>query len=147
MKKEYVHWDTFDELLSLAIEKINDADLGIDTVVGLSRGGLIPGVMASHQLDDIPFVAVDYSSAHGKGDNRGAHYNTIPGIDAEHILLVDDIADSGHTMFEVAEQLHQRGHQVTSYVFYWKTTSVFQPDYYSRALGSDAPWIVFPWEL
>ncbi len=49
MMNEFIHvtWNDIDELLDIVHEKI---ETPIDKIVGISRGGLIPGVMLSHRL-------------------------------------------------------------------------------------------------
>ena len=60
---------------------------------------------------------------------------------------VDDIADSGHTLKEVADSYLERGCIVTTAVLYSKEGSVIEPDIVWQSIPIDAPWIIFPWEL
>ena len=115
-----------------------------DFIVGLSRGGLIPGVMLSHILN-IPFIPVCYSSKRGKGDDK---YNLtyLPPIKARRILLIDDICDSGHTMNDVSDY-YTPSLEIETASLYVKEDSVIQPTYYWKFLKADDPWIDFPWEI
>ena len=47
-EKTYVTWEEINELVFKLYKELKDKD--IDKVVGISRGGLIPGVMLSHWL-------------------------------------------------------------------------------------------------
>ncbi len=47
--KVYISWDDVDEMVEDLYHKLKDEN--IDKVVGISRGGLIPGVMLSHKLN------------------------------------------------------------------------------------------------
>ena len=49
VEKLFVTWDEVDQLVFKLYKQLKDQD--IDKVVGISRGGLIPGVMLSHWLD------------------------------------------------------------------------------------------------
>lgn len=114
-------------------------------IVALSRGGLMLGVILSHNLH-IPMIPVQYSSKHGKGDDRN-HENALPVITHENILVVDDIADSGHSLKEVVEYYKAlEGNTVFSAAMYLKAGSVITPTVHWHKLEIFAPFIHFPWE-
>lgn len=118
------------------------------TIVGLSRGGLIPAVIISHMLENHGYantvVPVSYSSKAGNGDGKN-HDNILPKIDTFNLLIVDDIVDGGHTMKEVAEN-YQYGYSVRTAALYYKNTAIFKPDFYRYEIDAETPWIVFPFE-
>lgn len=118
------------------------------SLVALSRGGLVPGVILSHLLD-LPLTPICYSAKTGHGDNRN-HLNNLPDLTAlpgSNIILIDDIADSGHTLKEVSEY-YQTTYCVETAVLYWKHgVSVHTPDYFWQRIEKDDPWIEFPWEV
>lgn len=125
-------YDRFDEHVSL---------------VALSRGGLIPGVILSHYLG-IALTPVCYSAKNGHGDNRN-HLNNLPDLTAREgstVIVVDDIADSGHTLREVSQH-YEKKYCVETAVLYWKHGSVITPDYYWQELKQNDPWIQFSWEV
>lgn len=114
-----------------------------DLIVGLSRGGLFPALLLSHKLK-VPLLPISYSSRKGKGDDKN-HDNILPDIEEKRILIVDDIADSGHTLRELALR-YERGHEVRTVVIYYKEKSVHTPWYYRRTIPYDSPFVNFPWE-
>ena len=63
-------------------------------------------------------------------------------IAGRHILVVDDVADSGRTLALVLELLRDAGAEARSAVLYSKPGSVMTPDYVWRETDR---WIVFPW--
>jgi hypoxanthine phosphoribosyltransferase len=149
--KIYYSWDQITEACNMFAEGVHDTHgdgkyTRFDAVVGLTRGGLVPGVILSHLFYDIPLIPVDYSSSQGMGDNVGSHSNDVPNIKQHRLLLVDDIIDSGHTMNELVLLLRARGHDVMTYSYIWKEGAVFAPDQYCVKLPADAGWVVFPWE-
>jgi hypoxanthine phosphoribosyltransferase len=63
-------------------------------IIGISRGGLIPGVVLSHRLN-IPFMPLQWSKTE---QDRSMSVETF-----KDALLVDDIIDDGTTMKEIFE--------------------------------------------
>jgi len=53
--KIYLEWDAIHDLIDVLAEKIITNYPNIDSITGLARGGLIPAVLISHQLD-IPWL-------------------------------------------------------------------------------------------
>jgi len=89
----------------------------IDSVYGISRGGLVPAVYLSHLLD-VPVVEDDYIG--------------------EDTLIIDDICDTGQTL----ESYSYLG-CVTATIYYHRK-SIFEPDIWIYEKKDD--WIKFPWE-
>ena len=73
--KVYLEWSEIHECVRILCTKIFMDYPNIDSVMGLPRGGLIPAVLISHELN-LPFVL-------------------HPG---KNTLVVDDINDTGHTL-------------------------------------------------
>jgi hypoxanthine phosphoribosyltransferase len=73
--KIYLSWDDVSQLVDKLCEKIITDLPNIDSVFGVSRGGLIPAVMVSHKLN-LPWSDV-----------------MLP-----NTLVIDDIADTGVTL-------------------------------------------------
>jgi hypoxanthine phosphoribosyltransferase len=78
-----------------------------------------------------------------------ARYITTPkGEIAGKVLLVDDLADSGHTLHRVVDQLRNNYKPITELrtaVIWTKGVSSFKPDYQVDYLPSN-PWIHQPFE-
>jgi uncharacterized protein len=78
-----------------------------------------------------------------------AHYITTPqGEIAGRVLLVDDLADSGHTLNQVVQLLKTKYPAITelrSAVIWTKGLSTFTPDYSVEFLPTN-PWIHQPFE-
>lgn len=132
------------------IQQLDAKGIRPTKVVALSRGGLMLGVILSHNLS-VPMVPVQYSSKAGKGDDKN-HTNQLPEISDEVILVVDDIADSGHSLEEVCNHFKHGddtscyGNEVFSASMYLKEGSVHTPTVYWHHLKKDGPFIHFPWE-
>lgn len=120
-----------------------------DFIVGVNRGGLVPAVILSHMLD-VPLIPVSYSSKDGAGDDKN-HSNVLPTIGdsfatPQTLLIVDDIADTGHTLAELTRHYRSQGNHVLTVSLYRKEFPVLVPDFAWQVISDDDPWIVFPWE-
>lgn len=118
----------------------------VQTIVGITRGGLIPAVELSNMLG-IPMTTVEYSSQVGKGDNKN-HENLLPEISSKKILLVDDLVDSGYTMKEISDHYTEQGHEVYTAVIHYKErdNNVHEPDVWAVKISENFGWIYYPWE-
>ena len=91
MEKLVYTWEEQIADTNLICEKIDADEFKPDVIVGISRGGLIPGVMISHKLN-IPFKPVHAST------RDFPHWeNYLPKPNDSKVLIVDDICDSGET--------------------------------------------------
>ena len=91
MDKLIYTWEQQIADTNLICEKINADDFEPDVIVGISRGGLIPGVMISHKLN-IPFKPV-----HASTRDFPHLENYLPKSNNSKVLIVDEICDSGET--------------------------------------------------
>ena len=158
MKPTLTHptWHDIEKGTSLIVQQALKAGAGIDWVIGLTRGGLVPGVLFSHMWD-VPMMPANYSAPNGRGDNKN-HTNSLPmvqssiyspeGIAPElpSLLIIDDICDSGLTLNNVMVHYQQEGHVVWTATLYKKEGAIMTPDFIWQTIPKDAPWIVFPWE-
>jgi hypoxanthine phosphoribosyltransferase len=122
--------------------------LDLQGIVGVARGGLVPGVLISHMLQ-LPFFPISYSSKKGVGDDRN-HANDLPVVPFSNFLIVEDIIDSGHTMAEIA--IHytntqcQHGEKIYTACLYYKDNPHIYPDLNWLTIDVDSPFVNFPWE-
>ena len=101
MDKLIYTWEQQIADTNLICEKINADDFEPDVIVGISRGGLIPGVMISHKLN-IPFKPVHAST------RDFPHWeNYLPKSNDSKVLIVDDICDSGETFERLSKYIKE----------------------------------------
>ena len=154
----YPTWDQIDQGCSRIVSEVHrrlESEIEPTLIVGLARGGLVPAVRISHLFRHTPMISINYSAKTGRGDNKQADNILIPGDNTKadhaprgsHVLIVDDIADSGNTLKEVADSYLAHGCIVTTAVLYSKDGSVITPDIVWQQIPEDAPWIIFPWEI
>lgn len=118
-------------------------------VVGLLRGGLIPGVMLSHRLG-VPLIPLQWQTRDNdqKIDPTPLVKEILNCSSHETCLIVDDIVDSGKTFQDINDYINllQR-HCNMRWIFATlikKTNLDF--DVISGCDLNDDSWIVFPWE-
>lgn len=152
-KHLYVSYDEYHNLIEKLAIQIHRSGWEFDTILCLARGGMRPGDVLS-RIFDKPLAIMSTSSYRAEaGTVQGkldiARYITTPkGEIAGRVLLVDDLADSGHTLKAVIELLKSGYPPITelrSAVIWTKEVSVFQPDYSVEFLTTN-PWIHQPFE-
>ncbi len=152
-KHLYVSYDEYHNLIEKLAIKIHQSDWEFDTILCLARGGMRPGDILS-RIFDKPLAIMSTSSYRaGAGTLQGhldiAKFITTPqGEIAGKVLLVDDLADSGHTLNAVIQMLKTNYAPITelrSAVLWTKALSKFKPDYSVEFLPTD-PWIHQPFE-
>ena len=116
-----------------------------DVIVGLSRGGLTPGVMMSHWMEK-PFKSIKASLR-----DFPEWEDYLPRKTDERVLIVDDICDSGETFHKIREHINERkenGVDVRFATLWWNNECNFEPHYYVNEIAKDSTktWIHFWWE-
>jgi len=142
---------TIEDIFYLSLEvakKILKDKREFDCIVGISRGGLIPTRLLSDFLSikDIRIIRSIYYTGTGETLDRPIiDLSTIGDIKGLKVLIVDDVADTGDTLFEVKKKILEIGAVeasiATLYVKPWRKVTV---DYYAAETDK---WIVFPWEI
>jgi len=65
-------------------------------------------------------------------------------VSGKTVLVVDDVADTGHSLRVVAKHLaRKRAREIRVCTLYLKPKSIFKPDYYAETTSK---WVIFPWE-
>lgn len=132
--KLFVDWMDID---ALCLDIANDArHLGITKIVGITRGGLIPGVILSHMLN-VPFEPITWQTRDGLTQDADA----IAENNLSTTLFVDDICDSGITMKDVAELAPEAKRAVLL-----NKRNDIGIDIMGQSLYNVNEWVVFPWE-
>lgn len=124
-----------------------------DVVIGLSRGGWVPAVIAAQHFSVRELYSIglySYPDSSEQPSGNITQYQNLPvnlrNINGRTILIVDDISDKGRTFEHVVNSLQTvyKCNVKTMSVFIKERTS-FVPDYYYR-IEPGEQWIVFPWE-
>ena len=123
----------------------------ITHVIGLARGGLIPATIISYELD-VPLLSYGISSYKGttKTDefkiNQFIHFNDLKSKDIDpHVLVVDDICDTGDTMHYIHKKIELAGIKAKYTTLFTKKKHRKFLDRYGVVISKHT-WIEFPWE-
>ena len=121
--KKFISWSQYE----LYVARIADwitmcCEEEVGAIYGLPRGGLPIAVSLSHMLD-LPILM---------------NYYDRKLVTKKKILVVDDIADTGHTL-----KSFETPHNVICTIHYHQD-SITRPDFFCSEKGDD--WIVYPWE-
>lgn len=147
-KYEVPSWDQiYDSCLKVA-DQIKKSGYKPDLIVAVSRGGWIPGRVLSDLLENprIATLKVEYYEDIYKTRSKPEITQPLTvDVSGKRVLLVDDIADSGHSLKLVKEHLFEKGAaDVKICTLYHKPWSVVTPDFNART--TDA-WVCFPHEI
>ena len=131
--KTYLNWTQIETQVDLLCNKITEHVNNLTTglfdpsdyykgIYGIPRGGVILSVMMSHKLN-IPYV------------------DRLQSLYGERFLIVDDIADTGHTLDQMKAEVFDNADIAT---IHYNKESLVQPKYWVSY--KDDRWIVYPWE-
>ncbi len=151
-KKLWYSWEEMRRDVNVLCREIVLDKFDPQVIVGLSRGGLTPGVMMSHWFQK-PFKPVKSSLR-----DFPEWEDYLPKKTDERVLIVDDICDSGETFERMAQ--HIKGPRKNSPLelpvevrfasLWWNNEAPkgFEPHYYVNEMAKDSEkcWIFFPWE-
>ena len=152
-KHLYVSYDEYHNLIEKLAIKVHQSGWEFDNILCLARGGMRPGDMLS-RIFNKPLAIMSTSSYRSdsgtvQGNLDIARFITTPkGEIAGRVLLVDDLADSGHTLNAVIKMLKTNYQPITelrSAVIWTKAVSTFTADYSVEFLATN-PWIHQPFE-
>jgi hypoxanthine phosphoribosyltransferase len=149
----YVSWDDYHRHVETLAAKIYTSGWQFNQIVCLARGGLRVGDILARIFDQ-PLAILSTSSYRGNSQQRGhlvfAQDLTMTTLHlGSHVLLVDDLVDSGVTLQRTLTWLDNKYgfyiEEVRTAVIWYKACSVIKPDYYVDYL-EDSPWIHQPFE-
>jgi hypothetical protein len=149
-----VDWEEYYRLIEVLALQVHQSGYAFDSLLCLARGGLRVGDVIS-RIFERPLAVLTVSSYREQAGTRRGPLQiaaAISSLEQElhgRVLLVDDLADSGTTLAQVAQTLRQRFARISELrtaVIWVKGSSQFQPDYCASHLP-DSPWICQPFEV
>lgn len=154
MSELFVSWSEYHQLIEKLAVQVYESSWEFNQIICLARGGLRIGDVLS-RLYRKPLGILAATSYGGEGDRvRGQltfarHVTTTAAQMGSHVLLVDDLLDSGVTLKETVPWLKQNygDHivEIRTAVLWHKACSVVAPDYCVEFLP-DNPWVHQPFE-
>ena len=143
-KKIWYKWNEMRRDVNTLCRTISLDKFDPQVIVGISRGGLTPGVMMSHWMQK-PFKPIKTSLR-----DFPEWEDYLPKKTDERVLIIDDICDSGETFQKISDFIKERGMKVEVRFasLWWNNEVDFEPHYYVQECAKDSEgiWIHFPWE-
>jgi hypoxanthine phosphoribosyltransferase len=143
-------WTEFDAAIRSLAAQVRSAEMEVDCVLGISRGGLIPAVALSNVLGVPDFHAVAVGRNVGEGQYLDKQppvvrwQGNLAGVRGRRVLVVDDVAGSGETLRFTHEQVALAGAaDVRTAVLVRMQRGSAAADFVAVELDD---WVVFPWE-
>ncbi|MEB3212439.1 MAG: phosphoribosyltransferase domain-containing protein [Leptolyngbyaceae bacterium] len=150
----YVSWSEYHAKIERLALNIYESQWSFNQIVCIAKGGVRIGDTLARIFDQP--LAIMATSSYGGPNNQVRGSLTFSRDLAmttanlgSHVLLVDDLADSGLTLKRTVDWLHAHYgfyiDEVRTAVLWSKGCSVIEPDYYVDYLP-DNPWIHQPFE-
>ena len=144
---EIPSWEQIYEMLLHLADRIRKNKFKPDIIVGVSRGGWVPGRVMSDLLENPQIANVKAEFYKGVAETKGEPVITQPvsmHVKGKQLLVLDDVADTGRSLRKVQSHLLEQGAaNVKIATIYYKPWSITVPDYFEKETRR---WIVFPWE-
>jgi uncharacterized protein len=149
-----VSWDEYHQKIERLAGMIHQSGWEFNQIVCLAKGGVRVGDVLA-RIYGVPLAILSTASYVGEG---GRDRSTLIFSDdltkttqnlGSHVLLVDDLVDSGVTLQKTLPWLDRKYgfyiEEVRTAVLWYKECSVIKPDYYVDYLEHN-PWIHQPFE-
>jgi hypoxanthine phosphoribosyltransferase len=140
-------WDRVYEMLLDVAGRIRSSGFNPDYIVGVSRGGWVPGRVLSDLLDNARTLSIKVEFYVGIGKTGEKPIITQPliqDIAKKKVLVVDDVSDTGKSLKVALDHVMENGAaDIKTATLFYKPHSIVKPDFFSV---STSDWIIFPWE-
>ena len=154
---------SWDEVIGFAArlgEKVKQLEVAPTAIVAILRGGAFPGLLMSHALGIRRLHALTVSSTADeapRAERRAAPMTAgvggLPDLSDEHVLLVDDVTNTGRTLTVAGDAIQAVCHprSITTGCLVWDTVppegssvqTVCMADLWIDTVHA---WAHFPWE-
>ena len=146
-EREILTWELFGKSSRDLAQLVADDGYAPEMILSIARGGLLVGGALGYALGVKNVYTMNVEFYTGV-DERLEIPRILPpapdfvDLDDARILIVDDVADTGHTLESVEEFCAGKVGEVRTAVLYEKPRSLVKCDYVWRRTDL---WIDFPW--
>ena len=130
-------WET---IISEIQELAGRIDYQPDIIVGITRGGLVPSRLLSTDLQVKEMYCLSIRKV---GEERRVVTEILEDLVGKHILLVEDMLETGRSLIVAKEYLESKGAKVKTACLYTMLISEIEPEFYLRQVKDVEK---FPWE-
>jgi len=150
-RAKLVKWNEIEKWCDNIREKVS-LSFRPDTIVGISRGGLVPGRILADMMwiKDLQTVKTEHWGLTATLDGKAAIKNRpILFLEKKKVLLVDDITDTGESMSLAKGYLSEFSPlEVKTAAMLHINRSKFVPDFFAEEIdNSNWVWFIFPWNV
>lgn len=143
-------WEAVEGWADRVAEKVRGAGRIPDTIVGLSRGGWVPGRLLCDRLGVHRLLSLRarHWGVTATPDGKAELADGLSGdVGGEKVLVVDDITDTGESLTLAVDHVRERRpSQLESAALLHINHSKFVPTYFGEEIDRTAwVWVVFPW--
>ena len=143
-------WTDVDRWADRLAERIRSVPAIPETIVGLTRGGWVPGRLLCDRLAVKRLVSLraQHWGVTATPDGTAQLTEGLSGpVSGQKVLVVDDITDTGESLSLAAAHVgEQRPARLETAAFLHIAHSKFVPTYYAEEIPRDSwVWVVFPW--
>jgi hypoxanthine phosphoribosyltransferase len=147
IEREIMQWDDLGTAAEALAEQVREDGFQPDVILAIARGGLLPGGAIGYALGVKNTCAISVEFYTGVDQRLDVPLILPPTPDLvdlthAHLLIVDDVADTGGTLEVVNDFATGKVAEVRTAVLYEKPRSVVKCDYVWRRTER---WITFPW--
>lgn len=144
-----ISWTEYSETVVRLARKINDSGWQFDQIVAIARGGMFVADPLT-RIFKKPLAVTITTSYVGKEQKELVLSKEVAMATdqlGKRILLVDDLVDSGHSMFAVTKFLLEKYslEEIRTAVLWKKEGAAFSPDYFADNVDKQT-WIHQPFE-
>lgn len=142
---EFVSWDDLHWMGFELAQQIGSFRDDLDQIVSIARGGHVLSRILSDFLD-LPIFSVSIQSYTAMQQHEIKVTQEIaPELIQNHVLLVDEIVDTGKTIDRAIPYLKDLGaSKVTSVALHVKPQATTFPDFY---IAETDKWVIYPYEV
>lgn len=145
------NWEYIYGLCRNVANRVKTDSFEPDVVVALARGGWFPGRCLCDflGLDDLTSLKMEHYVGTAESTGEPTIRYPIPegSVNEKHVLVVDDIADTGRSLSRATEYIDQREPtSIKTATLQLLDTSEFTPDFVGENL-EEWTWVVYPWNF
>jgi uncharacterized protein len=143
-------WADVDRWADRLADLVRAADRVPETIVGLTRGGWVPGRLLCDRLGVRRLVSLraQHWGVTATPDGSAKLTEGVSGpVEGQSVLVVDDITDTGESLTLAAKHIAERHpSRLETAACLHIGHSKFVPDYFAEEIPRDDwVWVVFPW--